>query len=284
MIEKAAGSTADEVMLDLEDSVAPDEKEAARHNIIDGLDEFDWTDKVVAVRINGLGHPNAYGDLTTILEARGDAVDVIIVPKIQRAADVYFVDTLLSQIEAKHDIEDEIGIEVLIEEAKAMQNIDEIAAASDRLEALIFGPADYSASIGLGLEDVGKSADTYPGDMWHYVRNRLVIAASANGLDAIDGPFANVSDTEGYRTECERSRALGFVGKWAIHPSQIEIANETYAPSESEIEYARRILDAMEDAQEAGRGAVQLDGSMLDEATIRLAERRLQQAELIEAY
>ncbi len=278
MMAKAADSAADEVMLDLEDAVAPNEKKAARTQIVDAIRELDWTDTTVAVRINGLETRYAYGDLLDVVEGAGEELDVIIVPKIERAADVYTVDTILGSLEADLGIDERIGIEVLIEETTAMQNVDEIAAASDRLEALIFGPGDYAAAQGVDVENVGGEGSGYPGDVWHAARNHIVVAARANGLDAIDGPFADFSDPDGYRRECEWSATLGFVGKWAIHPSQIAIANEVYAPSDAAIEQAQRIVEAMEAGQAEGRGAVEVDGEMVDEATLRRARGRLERA------
>lgn len=282
MMEKAAQSDADEVMLDLEDAVAPGEKKVARGKIVKAVHEFDWSDKVVAVRINDLDSPNAHGDLAEVVEGAGDEIDVIIVPKIQRSEDVYMVDKLLGQMEADFAVENEIGIEVLIEEVEAVQNVDEIAAASDRLESLIFGPGDYSAAQGVDLESMGSAEKSpYPGDLWHYVRNSIVVAARANDIDAIDGPFGDFSDADGYRTECVRSHTMGFVGKWAIHPSQIEIANEVYAPTEAQVERAQRVVAAMEQGVEEGLGAVELDGEMLDEATARAARVTLNRARAI---
>lgn len=280
MMEKSASSQADEVMLDLEDAVAPSEKEAARGQIVDALRDFDWSDKLLAVRINDLNHPNASKDLFKVVERAGEHVDTIVVPKVARAEDVYVVDTLLSQIEAAHDVGESIGIEVLIEEVEAIQKVDDIAAASPRLESLIFGFGDYSASQGMKLDSMGEESE-YPGDVWHYVRNRTVIAARVNDLDAIDGPYGDFSNPEGYRKECRRSRTLGFVGKWAIHPSQIQIANEVYAPDPEEVDHARRVVEAMNNAQEKGHGAVQLDGEMIDEATMRLARTTLDRAQKI---
>lgn len=280
MMEKAAASAADEVMLDLEDAVAPDEKVAARDHIIQAIEEFDWSNTVVAVRINGLDHPNAYRDLVDVVEAAGDGIDTIIVPKVRRPEDVYVVATLLDGIEEATDISESIGIEVLIEETEALQRVDDIATASERLEALILGFGDYAAAQGVTVDHPGGQAapEHYPADIWHYARNRVVVAARSNGLDAIDGPFADFSDPEGYRQECRRSGTLGFVGKWAIHPSQIEIANEEYRPDETAVERARKIVDTMESGHEAGHGAVQLDGEMLDEAVLRSARRTLVRA------
>lgn len=280
MMEKAAGSAADEVMLDLEDAVAPSEKIAARGKIVDALYDFDWSGKTVAVRINGVDHPNCHGDVIDVVGEAGDLIDVIIVPKVKRAEDVHFVATLLTQVEVGHDVDESLGIEVLIEETEAVQNVAEIAASSDRLEALIFGPGDYSASQGVPLERVEDHDDGagYPGDVWHHVRGEIVIAARSNGLDAIDGPYSDFSNPEGYRIECERADVLGYVGKWAIHPSQIDIANETFAPPRSDVDHAMAVVEAMQSGDEAGRGAVQLDGEMVDEATARRARRTLDRA------
>lgn len=280
MMEKAASSDADEVMLDLEDAVAPSEKKNAREKIVDAIHKFDWSDKVIAVRINDLDTPNAYGDLVEVVEGAGEHIDTIIVPKIKRSDDIYMVEKLLKQIEDNKDIENDIGIETLIEETEALQNVDEIAATGDRLEALIFGPGDYSASQGVQLKSIGAHDDegAYPGDIWHYVRNQIVVAARSNGLDAIDGPYGDFSDPEGYREECVRSSTLGFVGKWAIHPSQIEIANEVYKPDEDQVEHAQKVVQAMEEGTESGQGAVQVDGEMLDEASVRSARRTLERA------
>lgn len=277
MMQKSANSDADEVMLDLEDAVAPNEKIEARKKIVDAIHEFDWEGTLVSVRINDLDHPNAYGDLIEVVEGAGEEIDTIIVPKIKREEDVYMTEKLLSQIEEANNIENTIGVEVLIEEVEALQRVDEIAATGDRLEALIFGFGDYSASQGVNLDSIGGET-AYPGDVWHYVRNKTVVAARVNNLDPIDGPFADFSDPDGYRIECERSHMLGFVGKWAIHPSQIEIANDVYAPAPEEVEHARQVVEAMQEGQEAGQGAVHLDGEMIDEASMRKAEETLERA------
>jgi len=277
MMEKAAASDADEVMLDLEDSVAPSKKNEARGTIVDAIDSFDWTDKIVAVRVNGPKTPNFYRDLIEVMEGAGELIDIIIVPKVKRPGDVYLVDTLLTGIEENCDLDSATGVEVLIEEVEALQRVDEIAAASDRLEALIFGFGDYSASQGVNLDEI-DGEDGYPGDVWHYVRNKTVVAARVNGIDAIDGPFVDFADPDGYRRECRRSEMLGFVGKWAIHPSQIAIANSVYSPTPEEVTHAREMIEAMEEAKEAGRGAAQLDGEMIDAATLRQAEETVERA------
>lgn len=212
MMSKAAESQADEVILDLEDAVVSDKKEVAREKIVDAIHKYDWFNTVIAVRINALDHPNAYRDLIEVVEGAGEHVDTIIVPKVQCSEDVYFVDTLLNQIEMANDIDNTVGIEVLIEEVKAIQQVDSIAAASDRLEALIFGYGDYSASQGIQLDVIGGCSD-YPGDIWQYIRYVTIIAARVNGIDAIDGPYADFSNLEGYREQCIRSATLGFDGK-----------------------------------------------------------------------
>lgn len=283
MMKKAAESDADEVILDLEDSVVPDEKPAARGKIVDAIHELDWSDTVLAVRINDLETPYAYGDLIEVVEGAGEELDVIAVPKVTSVDDVSFVDTMLAQIEENEGFDNEIGIEVPIEEVEAVQNIDDIAASSDRLEALVFGPGDYSASQGVQLDSIGAHGDkgAYPGDIWHYVRNRIVVAARANGLDAIDGPYGDFSDPEGCREEAIRTKTIGFTGKWVIHPSQIEVVNDAFAPDEEKVERARKVVDAMERGVEGGHGAVQLDGEMLDEASVRAARNTLERARRI---
>lgn len=279
MLEKAASSPADEVMIDLEDSVAHDEKVASRSNVIDAVEQFDWGGKLISLRMNDLDTPYAYGDVITVVEAVGERLNTIVLPKAQRAEDVYMLDKLLSQIEENNGIGDRLGIEVLIEVTEAVQNVDEIAAASDRLESLIFGPGDYSVSLAIPHPGSDYSEETYPGDKWHHVRTAIVNAARTNGLDAIDGPFPDFSDPEAYRQQCSWSKQLGFVGKWAIHPSQIEIANEVYTPNEDELAYAQKVKQAMELAEKEGRGAARVDGSMVDIANKKYAEEILGRGE-----
>lgn len=276
MMEKAADSDADEVMIDLEDAVAPTEKVEARQKIVEAIRSLDWGGTNVAVRINGLHTQYAYGDLTEVVESVGERIDTIIVPKITCAEDVYLVETLLDQIEANVGIDSRIGIEVLIEETEAVVDVDEIAATGTRLEALIFGPADYAASQGVDLESVESGED-----IWHHVRSEIVVAARSNGIAAIDGPFSDFSDPEGYREECRRAKALGYTGKWTIHPSQIEIANNVFSPTETEVEQAQRLIDAMEAGEESGQGAVELDGKMIDAASARRKRRIVERAKQI---
>jgi citrate lyase subunit beta/citryl-CoA lyase len=276
MIEKAAGSEADLVFLDLEDSVAPAEKNRARQNAIEGLRELDWGRKLRAVRVNGAHTEWAYADVVAIVEGAREAIDLLILPKVKAPRDVWFFETLLEQLESRLRLNRRIGLEVLIEEAETLARIEDIAGCSPRLEALILGFGDLSASLGARLALMGD----YPGDPWHYARMRLVVAARAHGLDAIDGPFGNFRDPEGYRREALRSAALGFVGKWAIHPSQIEIANDVYSPSAAEIETARRMVEAYREAERRGEGAASIGGTLVDAATVRIFEAVLERARL----
>lgn len=296
LFEKAAKSAADVIFLDLEDAVAPDDKPQARKNIIQALHDIDWGRKTMSVRINGLDTHYMYRDVVEVVEGAGDKLDLVMVPKVGTAADIYAVDMLLTQIETAKGFKKRIGIEAIIETALGMQNIHEIAAASPRLESLHFGVADYAASTRARTTSIGgpnplygvltdKDGDTprefFWGDMWHYAIARMVVAARANGLRPIDGPFGDFSDAEGYKAQANRAAILGCEGKWAIHPSQIPLANEVYTPPESEVTKARRILEAMKQAQAEGKGAVALDGKLIDIASIRQAEGIVKQAELI---
>ncbi len=281
MMAKAATSSADLVFLDLEDSVAPNEKVEARGKAIQALKSLDWGKRTRAVRINDLETPYAYQDIISVVEEAGEHLDLLIVPKIKSARDVWWVDVLLSQIEKRLQRTRRIGIEVLIEEVEAIINIEEIARASARLEALIFGPADYSASQGMDSGVIEGYTDAYPGDLWHYARNKIAIAARAAGIDAIDGAFPAFKDLEGYRRECIHARTLGFVGKWAIHPSQIEVANETFSPSAEQVAYARKLDAAYAEALASGLGAIAIDGKMIDVAVIRSLRNVIQKADLI---
>jgi citrate lyase subunit beta / citryl-CoA lyase len=282
MMAKAAASTADLVFLDLEDSVAPAEKKAARAQVAEALLAHDWGAKTRAVRINGVHTRWAYGDLTEVVTRAGSVLDVVIVPKVKAPRDVWFVETLLDQLEADLGLDHRIGIEVLIEETEALARVEDIAAASPRLEALILGVGDLSASQGIRTGHIGQAADRYPGDMWHYARNRMIVAARANGLDAIDGPYANYRNPDGYRREAGWAATLGCVGKWAIHPSQLEIANEVFAPTAEEIERARQAVEAVRAAEQGGAGAATLGGTMIDAATARIFQVTLDRAALID--
>ncbi len=294
MFEKAAQSGADIVFLDLEDSVAPDDKEQARKNIIEALNDIDWNTKIMSLRINGLDTHYMYRDLVDVLEQAGERLDLIMIPKVGTAADVYAVDMLVTQIEAASGYRKPIGFELIIETALGMQNVNEIAAASRRNESLHFGVADYAAStrartttIGGVNQDYSVLTDaldstgaraTHWGDMWHHALSKLVVAARANGLRPVDGPFGDFSDPDGYTAAAKRAAALGYEGKWAIHPSQIEFANDVMSPGTEEVARARDILAAMKQAAEQGRGAVSLGGRLIDYASIRQAEVLVEKA------
>ena len=298
MFEKAAKLDVDVIFLDLEDAVAPDEKEQARKNIIKALNEIDWAKKSMSVRINGLDTHYMYRDVVDIVEQAGERLDLIMIPKVGTAADVYAVDMMVTQIEAAKGYKKRIGFEHIIETALGMQNVSEIAAASPRNESLHFGVADYAAStrarttiIGGVNEDYSVltdpakdgSRDVHWGDMWHYALARMVVAARANGLRPIDGPFGDFSDPDGYRAAAKRAAVLGCEGKWAIHPSQAALANEVMSPSDSEVDRAERILKAMADAEMAGKGAVSLDGRLIDYASIRQAEVLIEKVKQVAA-
>ena len=296
MFQKAADSDVDIILLDLEDAVAPDEKETARKNIIKALNEIDWGGKTMSIRINGLDTHYMYKDVVDIVEQAGERLDLIMIPKVGTAADVYAVDMLVTQVEDAMGYKKRIGFEHIIETALGMQNVSEIAAASKRNESLHFGVADYAAaprarttSIGGVHPDYsvltdkleGEERQIHWGDMWHYAIARMVVAARANGLRPIDGPFGDFKDPDGFKAAAKRAAVLGCEGKWAIHPSQITLANEVMSPSESEILKANRILEAMADAEASGKGAVSLDGRLIDYASIKQAEVLVEKAKQI---
>jgi malyl-CoA/(S)-citramalyl-CoA lyase len=276
---------ADVVFLDLEDAVAPDDKERAREQVIDALGAHDWSGCSISVRVNGLDTRWCYRDVVDVVEARGSVLDTVLVPKVGRPSDVEFVGTLLDQIEASRGFEPgRIGIHILIETAAGMANVEAIAAARpDRLEAMVFGVADYAASVQARTTNIGGLNPDYPGDQWHYGISRMVAACRAHALRPIDGPFGDLQDAEGYRAAALRAAALGCEGKWTIHPSQIELANEAFTPSAAEIERAERILQAMEDAAKQGKGATSLDGRLIDAASIRMAENLIRKVEQMRA-
>ncbi len=280
MIARAATLGVDHVFLDLEDAVAPNQKDTARAQAVEALNGIDWGRTVRCVRINDLDTPHAYRDIIDVVEGAGARLDTIMVPKVRGAGCVQFVARLLGQIELRMGLTRPIGIEVLIEEAEAMMRVEEIAASSPRLEALIFGMGDFSASQGIDPRAI--AGDTgYPGDIWHYGRNKLVIAARSFGLDPVDGPFVNFADPEYFTAECRRARALGCVGKWAIHPSQVPLAQAGFSPDPAEVARAYKARDAYAQAQRDGLGAVQVDGQLVDVATIRLLQRNIDLAERV---
>jgi malyl-CoA/(S)-citramalyl-CoA lyase len=296
LFEKAAASEADVVFLDLEDAVAPDEKVAARKNIIAALNDIDWGGTTMTVRINGLDTHYMYRDVVDVMEQAGRRVDLIMIPKVGTAADVYALDMLVTQVEDAVGLKKRVGFSHIIETALGMANVDAIAGASKRNEALHFGVADYAASTKARTTNIGGVNPDYAvltdpdangnraihwGDMWHYAIARMVVAARAHGLRPIDGPFGDFKDPDGYRAAARRSAVLGCEGKWAIHPSQISLANEMFTPSEAEVTKAKRIIEAMAQATKDGKGAVSLDGRLIDLASIRQAEVLVRKAEQI---
>jgi citrate lyase subunit beta/citryl-CoA lyase len=284
MFAKALDSAADYIFLDLEDAVAPGDKEQARRNVIQALQEHDWRGrgKTICVRINGIDTHYMYRDVVDVVEQAGARLDSILIPKVGVPADVYLVDALLTQIEQAKGIPHRIGIDVLIETALGMANVEAIAQSSRRLEAMHFGVADYAASCRARTVVIGGLNPDYPGDQWHAALSRMIVACRAYGLRPIDGPFGDFKDPDGYRLAARRAAALGIEGKWAIHPSQIALANEVFSPPPAEVERAKRILVALDDAARDGRGAAQLDGRMIDAASARMAQNIVQMSEAIE--
>ena len=295
-IEKAPGLGADLVFLDLEDAVAPDDKVQARANVVQALLHQDWSGCAVSVRINGLDTHWCYRDVVEVVEQAGHVLDTVLVPKVGSPTDVEFVATLLDQIEqAKGWEPGRIAIHILIETARGMANVEAISRARpDRQEAMVFGVADYAASVQARTTNIGGanlqysvltdplqdgSRETHWGDQWHFGISRMVAACRAEGLRPIDGPFGDFNDADGYRSAARRAAALGCEGKWAIHPSQIDLANEVFTPGDAEVDHARRILQAMEDGAKEGRGAVSLDGRLIDAASIRMAENLVSKVE-----
>jgi len=274
MFEKALSSAADYVFLDLEDAVSPNDKITARANVIKSLNEMDWrgNGKTISVRINSLDTHYMYSDLIEVVEQAGENVDTILVPKAGTASDVYMVDCLLTQIETNKKLKNKIGVECLIETALGMSNIKEIATSSERLEALHFGVADYAASLRARTTIIGGLNENYPGDQWHHGLSELVMTCRAYGIRAIDGPFGDLNDPDAYTEAAKRGAAIGIEGKWAIHPAQVELANNVFSPQEAEVTKAKRILEELEKVANKGKGAAQLDGRMIDAASARMAE------------
>ncbi len=280
MMNKAAGLTLDHVFLDLEDAVAPNAKPGARGMIVDALNNLEWQPRTVCVRINDVETQWCHDDIIEIVTGAGARLDTIMLTKAKSAADVMFVHLMLDQLEQKLKLTNRIGIECLIEEVEGMMNVEEIAACSDRLECLIFGMGDYSASQQIQIGSVGSSG-SYPPDLWHYPRYKMTIACRANGIDPVDGPYANFRNPEGYTREAERANTLGMVGKWAIHPSQVELADQVFTPDAEALETARRQKTAYAEALEEGLGAIDVDGVMVDAASIRIVQNLIDRADLI---
>ena len=285
MIDKAAESAADFVFLDLEDAVAPPEKPQARRNAIQALNDIDWAakGKTVSVRINGLDTQYMYRDVVDVMEQAGDRVHTLLVPKVGVPADLYMVEAMVNQAEQAGELTTRVGIEALIETALGMANVEAIAQFGGRLEALHFGVADYAASMRARTVNIGGLNPDYPGDQWHASITRMVIACRAYGLRAIDGPFGDFSDPAGYADGARRAAALGCEGKWAIHPSQIEMTNEVFSPPEAEVSKARRIIEELRAAEAEGKGAASLDGKMIDAASEKMARNVIDMANAIAA-
>lgn len=298
LFEKMAKSAADVVNLDLEDAVAPDDKIEARKNVIQAINDIDWGQKTVSVRINGLDTSYWVRDVVDLMEQTNGRLDLIMIPKAGNAKDVYAVDAMVSAIEAEKGREKRIGLEVIIETAAGLAHVEEIAAASPRMEAMSLGPADYAAFMGMQTTAIGGTQNNYYmiedpkdegerarhwADPWHYPTVAIVAACRTHGVLPVDGPFGDFSDAEGFRAQALRSATLGMVGKWAIHPSQIGLANEVFTPSEAAVTKAKRIIEAMDQAKREGKGAVTLDGKLIDLASIRQAEVVVKQSELIAA-
>jgi citrate lyase subunit beta/citryl-CoA lyase len=283
MIAKAAASDADLAFLDLEDAVAPAHKVGARKNIVAGLNDLDWGRTIRAYRINGVHTQWCHDDLIEVVTGAGANLDVVIIPKVKAPRDVWFVDDLLTQLERKLGLEvGRIAIEVLVEETEALARVEDICQASDRLEAVILGVGDLSASQGMRLGHLGvtegEEAYRYPGDVWHFARTRMIVAARAEGIDAIDGPYANFTNPGGYERSAVWFSMLGGVGKWCIHPNQVAIANRVFAPTPEEIEQAQAVVAAVHEAEARGDGAANLNGMMIDAATTRVFEVTLDRA------
>lgn len=279
MAEKALASAADAVFLDLEDAVAPDSKAAARRDVVSALKELDWQGRLKLYRANALDTPYFYRDLIGVVEEAGGALDAVIVPKVNRPEDLHVVSTLLSQLELAMDLEkDRIKIEAQIESAEGLVNAGEISRATDRLTALHFGPGDFAASVSMPQSSIGvmdEWDEAYPGHRFHYAMQSIVVAARAAGLRVLDGPVADYGDEEGLRRSCLIARSLGFDGKWCIHPAQIEIVNEGFSPTAREVDWAKKVVAAYEEANVASSGSVSVDGQMVDAASIKLARNTL---------
>ncbi|MBL3568176.1 CoA ester lyase [Rhodovulum sulfidophilum] len=292
IFEKMAASAADVINLDLEDSVAPDDKAAARANVIQAIGDLDWGTKTLSVRINGLDTPYWYRDVVELLEKASDRLDLIMIPKVGCGADLYAVDALVTAVERATGRGKRLGFEVIIESAAGIAHVEEIAAASPRLQAMSLGAADFAASMGMQTTGIGGTQENYYmiregakywSDPWHWAQTAIVAACRTHGVLPVDGPFGDFSDEEGFRAQALRSATLGMVGKWAIHPKQVALANEVFTPSEAAVSEAREILAAMEKAKAEGAGATVYKGRLVDIASIKQAEVIVRQAEMIAA-
>ena len=285
MFEKAMKSGVDFVFLDLEDAVAPDDKIQARKNVVEAINDLDWKGNGVSlsVRINGLDTQYMVRDVVDLVEQAGHKIDTILVPKVGVYSDVYMVEAMLNQLEMQQGLKNKIGIEALIETALGMANVENIACngSAGRLEALHFGVADYAASNRARTTNIGGLNPDYPGDQWHSAISRMTVACRASGLRPIDGPFGDIKDPDGYKLAARRAAALGIEGKWAIHPTQVDLANEVFTPPLAEVEKAKRILSALDEAAAQGKGAAALDGRLIDAASARMANNVVEVAEAI---
>jgi citrate lyase subunit beta / citryl-CoA lyase len=281
MFDKALSCGADLVFLDLEDAVPAAFKEESREKAIGALNDLDWGKTARAIRINGLDTKWCHDDLIEVVSRAGEKLDTIIIPKAKTARDVWWVDVLLTQLETKLGLRNHIRLEVLIEEVEGLANAEEIAAASTRLDAVIFGVGDFSLSQGARVDTNFVPITEYPGDFWHYARNKIMVAARIAGIDAIDAPYPDFKDVTGYERDARRASVIGYTGKWAIHPSQVPIANTVYSPTEAEIALAKRNVAAYREAEAQGRGAVGVEGVLVDAAHVKMAEELLARASLI---
>ena len=283
MVEKALASDADAVFLDLEDAVAPDNKAAAREDVVHAVEELDWRGRPRLYRANALDTPFFYRDLIEVVEEAGGALDAVMIPKVNRPADLHVVSILLDQLELATDLEGgKIRLEAQIESAEGLTNVEAIARATPRLQVLHFGPGDFAASLRMPQISIGvmdEWDETYPGHRFHYAMQRIVVAARAAGLRVLDGPVADYRDEEDLRRSCLMARSLGFDGKWCIHPAQIAVVNEVFSPTDKELEWAKKVVAAYEEANAAGSGSVSVDGQMVDAASIRMARNTLDLAE-----
>jgi len=296
LFKKAASSNADIICLDLEDAVAPQDKEQAKKNVIQALQEVDFGKKTISIRINGLDTHYCYRDVIDVMENSGERLDLIMIPKAGVPEDVYAIDMLVTQVEDKIERKKKIGFELIVETSMGITNLDSIISGSERVESLHFGYADYAASVRMRTTNIGGSNSDYSiltdetngersihwNDMWHYPISKMTTIGRAHGLRIIDGPFGDFSDPDGFKSHARRTAILGCEGKWAIHPSQVDLANEVFTLPENEVKKAKDILEAMKKAQESGAGAATLNGKLIDAASVRQAEQIIKQTKLIE--
>jgi citrate lyase beta subunit len=284
MVEKALASDADGVFMDLEDAVAPNDKAGARGDVVRALQELDWHGRPKLFRANALDTPYFYRDLIEVVEAAGDLLDAVIIPKVNRPEDLHAVSVLSAQLELATGLEvGKLRLQAQIESAEGLTNADAIAGATDRLEALHFGPGDFAATLRMPLTSIGvmdEWDEAYPGHRFHYAMQRIVVAARAAGVRVLDGPVADYGNEEGLRKSCLLARSLGFDGKWCIHPAQILVVNEAFSPTEKELKWAQKVVAAYEEANAVGSGSVSVDGQMVDAASIRMARNTLENEDL----